>query len=130
MPYDPQWRNTAHLYFDPAVPDKPTIGFDYAGDTGIPVNGLNIVGSGSTFPQTNVTDGDYFLRTDFTPNRLFRKEGNRWLKVGDDNKLEWAAANRVLTTFINNDATTTQSDGSTIPEKTNLSKVVKPKTDN
>ena len=130
VPYDPQWRSTAHLYFDPSVPDKPTVGFDFAGDTGVPVNGLSLVGSGETFPQANVNDGDYFLRTDFVPNRLFQKSGNRWIRVGDDNRQYWTAANRVLTTFINNDNYRIDSDGGTQPEKTNLSKVVKPKTDN
>lgn len=128
--YDPQWRNNAHLYYDPTVPDKPNIGFEFGADTGVPVNGLSIVGSGTSFPTSGVTDGDYFLRTDFNPNRLFQKQGNRWIKIGDDNRLEWAAANRVLTTFINNDNTRLNNNGTTEPEKTNLSKVVKPKTDN
>jgi hypothetical protein len=128
--YDPQWRNNAHLYYDPTVPDKPNIGFEFGADTGTPVNGLSIVGSGTTFPTTGTTDGDYFLRTDFNPNRLFQKQGNRWIKIGDDNRLEWAAANRVLTTFINNDNVRLNSNGTSEPEKTNLSKVVKPKTDN
>jgi hypothetical protein len=128
--YDPQWRNNAHLYYDPTVPDKPNIGFEFGADTGVPVNGLSIVGSGTSFPTTGTTDGDYFLRTDFNPNRLFQKLGNRWIKIGDDNRLEWAAANRVLTTFINNDNIRLNNNGTSEPEKTNLSKVVKPKTDN
>jgi hypothetical protein len=130
VPYDPQWRNTGHLYFDPEVPDKPTIGFDFAGDTGVPVNGVPIAGSGESFPLTGINDGDYFLRTDFSPNRLFQKSGNRWVRVGDDNRREWAAANRVLSTFINNDNYRIDSTGLSEPEKTNLSKVIKPKADN
>lgn len=126
--YDPQSRKTSHLYYDPTVPDKPTIGFDFASQGGAP-NGASIVGSGESFPTTNVDDGDYFLRTDFSPNRLFRKEGSRWLRVNDDNKNTWAAANRLLTTFINNDDFTITTDGEIEAEKTNLSKVVKPKTD-
>lgn len=129
--YDPQWRDNAHLYFDPSVPDKPTIGFDYAGGTAEPPNGLSIVGSGTVFPQPEtVQDGDYFLRTDFEPHRLFKKSGARWIRVGDDNRHAWAAANRLLTTFINNDAQTINTDGSVAPEKTNLSKVILPKNDN
>ena len=130
VPYDPQFRSSAHLSFDPEVPDKPTVGFDFAGETGTPINGLSVVGSGSSFPTTGVSEGDYFLRTDFTPNRLFKKSGSRWIRESDDNRRTWAAANKVLTTFINNDSFTINSDGEVSEEKTNLSKVVKPKTDN
>lgn len=130
VPYDPHYTNKAHLYFDPEVPDKPTVGFDFGGADGTPVNGLSIVGSGNSFPTTGVSDGDYFLRTDFTPHRLFKKSGNRWVRESDDTRSTWAAANRVLSTFINNDTFTINSDGEITEEKTNLSKVVKPKTDN
>jgi len=99
-------------------------------DTGVPVNGVPVAGSGESFPVTGITDGDYFLRTDFSPNRLFQKSGNRWIRVGDDNRREWAAANRVLSTFINNDNYRIDSTGLSELEKTNLSKVIKPKTDN
>jgi hypothetical protein len=123
---DPQYRKSTHLYYDEET-GKPGIGtFGYPG--GAP-NGVSIVGSGTSFPTTGVNDGDYFLRTDFTPHRLFRKSGTRWARVNDDNTQQWAAANRALTTYINNDDFTITSDGETVPEKTNLSKVVKPKTD-
>ena len=72
----------------------------------------------------------YFLRTDFEPHRLFKKQGSRMIKVSDDNKKAWSAANRILTSFINNDSITTNTDGTTQSEKTNLSKAVKPKADN
>jgi len=130
VPFDPQYRNTAHLYFDDSVPDKPAPTLDFAGADGLPINGLSLVGSGDSFPTSGISDGDYFLRTDFTPNRLFKKSGTRWLNVATDERGSWAAANRILTTFINNDNTITESDGTTAPEKVNLSKVVKPRTDN
>lgn len=126
--HDPQYRNSAHLYFDASVPDKPTVGFEYGYPGGVP-NGAEIVGSGTSFPTTSVSDGDYFLRTDFTPHRLFRKSGSRWARISDDNTFNWAAANRALTSYINNDDFTITTDGESTPEKTNLSKVVKPKTD-
>jgi len=99
------------------------------GSEGGAPNGASIVGSGESFPISNINDGDYFLRTDFSPNRLFRKEGTRWVRVSDDNKNSWAAANRLLTTFINNDNFTINTGGESTEEKTNLSKVVKPRTD-
>ena len=94
------------------------------------INGLSLVGSGETFPTSGTTDGDYFLRTDFSPNRLFKKSGTRWLNVGTDGRKAWSAANRILATFINNDNITSESDGTDANEKTNLSKVIKPRTDN
>ena len=130
VPYDPQYRETAHLYYDESVPDKPAVGLDFGGADGLPINGLSIVGSGSTFPTNNVNNGDYFLRTDFSPNRLFKKSGTRWLNVSTDTRGTWAAANKILTTFINNDNITSTTDGQAEPEKVNLSKVVKPRTDN
>ena len=127
VPYDPQYRNMAHLYVDEAVPGKPGVGF--GGDGSLP-NGVSVVGSGETFPTSGTSDGDYFLRTDFSPNRLFVKEGTRWKVVRTDNKNSWSAANRILKGFINNDNLVTNNDGTVVPEKTNLSKVVKPKADN
>ena len=114
-----------HLYVEEST-GKPGVGFN-AGE--VP-NGVSVVGSGPSFPPTGTSDGDYFLRTDFSPNRLFKKDGTRWLNVGSDYDGNWAAANRILETFVNNDNFVTYSDGETAPEKTNLSKAVKPKTDN
>ena len=49
---------------------------------GIAANGYAEFGHGIQFPN-NAIDGDYFLRTDFLPNRLFRFTGTRWVKVED-----------------------------------------------
>ncbi len=130
VPFDPQYRKTGHLYFDETVPDKPAPGITFGGADGQPINGSSIVGSGATFPTSGTSDGDYFLRTDFSPNRLFKKSGTRWLNVGSDMTGSWSAANRILKGFINNDATFTDDDGNVFKEKVNLSKIVKPKTDN
>ena len=128
VPYDPQQRSQAHLYVDPEVPDKPVV--DFASGDGAAPNGASVVGSGSSFPTVGVADGDYYLRTDFSPNRLFKKAGTRWVYVETDQRGVWAAANKILTGFINNDNLVSNTDGLTTTEKTNLSKVVKPKTDN
>ena len=127
VPSDPQMRNTSHLYYDDAT-GKPRIDLQYGDNRSAPPNGATLVGSGATFPVVGIDDGSYFLRTDFTPNRLFRKSGTRWIKISDDNQKTWAAANRALTSFINND-TTFAEDGESRTEKTNLSKVIKPRTD-
>lgn len=128
VPFDEQYRSTAHLYVDEAVPDKPML--EFGGADGQPPNGVSIVGSGETFPTSGVSDGDYFLRTDFVPNRLFQKEKTRWVLVKTDQRGSWAAANKILKGFINNDTIVTNTDGQQTGEKVNLSKVVKPKTDN
>jgi len=126
MPYAPGYFEGGHLYSDPDDPNnKP--GVYFPGD-GSPPNGVDIVGSGSSFPA-DATNNDYFLRTDFSPHRLFKKSGSTWMKVSDDNKQTWAAANKLLTSFVNNNATRTNTDGTTGTEKTNLSKAVKPKAD-
>jgi|TARA_B110000908_G_scaffold172387_1_gene239496 hypothetical protein len=128
VPYSAQYRQTAHLYVDEEVPDKPLVSF--ADSDGQPPNGATIVGSGVSFPANGASEGDFFLRTDFVPNRLFKKEGNRWRLQKTDLRGSWSAANSVLSGFINNSALTTNTDGTTSGERVNLSQVVKPKTDN
>jgi hypothetical protein len=48
---------------------------------GFPSNGYDF-GHGIQFPEMPGKD-DFFLRTDFLPNRLFRFDGIRWIKVED-----------------------------------------------
>lgn len=123
--YDAGYMEGGHLYVDENSPDKP--GLYFPGD-GAPPNGISIVGSGSSMPL-DCNDGDYFLRTDFEPNRLFKKVGSTWKRISDDNKKVWSAANKLLTSFVNNDNITINTDGTTKAEKTNMSKAVKPKAD-
>jgi hypothetical protein len=49
---------------------------------GFPVNGY-VFGTGIQFPL-EAQANDFFLRTDFLPNRLFRYDGIRWIKVEDN----------------------------------------------
>jgi hypothetical protein len=53
----------------------------YLTGDGLPPNGGTIA-AGITFPQTPGV-GDYFLRLDYVPNRLFRFDGRRWAKIED-----------------------------------------------
>ena len=48
---------------------------------GIPPNGASF-SHGIAFPATSET-GEYYLRTDYLPNRLFRYDGIRWVKIED-----------------------------------------------
>ena len=47
----------------------------------LPPNGATVA-AGIAFPVTP-EQGDYFLRLDYIPNRLFRYDGRRWVKVED-----------------------------------------------
>jgi hypothetical protein len=116
---------SAHFYVLHEDLNKPVI--LWAGD-GIPPNQSKPVNNGITFP-INPEIGDYFLRTDYSPNILYRREQHKWVRCEVNWRQSWSPANRVLETFINNDKTTSLQDGSTIPERTNLRKAVKAKPD-
>ena len=116
-----------------AVIDSPAsshYGFYYNGD-GIPPNGY-VAGAGTSFPTSNVNKGDYFLRLDFLPNRLFRFDGVRWLKVEDSVRLTTTntnARNTFKTGFVNNSNTST-INGLTVEQRQSLTDALKPKADN
>ena len=116
-----------------AVIDTPAsshYGFYYNGD-GIPPNGY-VAGAGTSFPTSNVNKGDYFLRLDFLPNRLFRFDGVRWLKVEDSVRLTTTnnnTRNTFKTGFVNNSSTST-INGLTVEQRQSLTNALKPKADN
>jgi hypothetical protein len=116
-----------------AVIDTPAsshYGFYYNGD-GIPPNG-NPAGFGTSFPTSNVDKGDYFLRTDFLPNRLFRFDGVRWIKIEDAVRLTTTntdTRNTFKTQFTNTTGTTT-INGLTIQQRQSLTDALKPQADN
>jgi len=88
-------------------------------------------GMGISFPTASV-DGDYFLRTDYSPKRLFKYDGNRWIKLQDGIRVDLTntdTRNTQKTTFINNPAQS-QIGGETVKEKQSLSKALRPKADN
>lgn len=100
----------------------------FAGD-GDPPNGAALTGSGNAFPLLP-TEGDYFLRTDYEPAVLFKRDATTWVRQELDlRKQDWSMAHRLLETFINNNSTATHDDGTVANEKQPLSKAVKPKTD-
>ena len=114
---------------------------------GIPPNGAPFT-AGIAFPLQPV-EGQYHLRTDYLPKRLFRFNGTRWAKVEDVNRMtmsnmgyedvvDGGSPNNVFldkdvrltqkTTFINNPAVNT-INGKQIKEKQSLSKALRPKAD-
>ena len=76
----------------------------------------------------------FFLRTDYSPNRLFRFDGRRFVKIEDNVRMTMSQNNTrstEKTSFINNSNTTTLEDGSsTTNERVALSKLLKPQADN
>ena len=106
---------------------------DYAGvlsGTGLPPNGAPY-GFGSSFPTAS-DEGDYFLRTDFMPNRLFRYDGSRWVNIAKEARMTLSNTldrQTYKTTFINN-TQTNDIGGETVQERQSLSKALKPKADN
>jgi hypothetical protein len=126
VPFDTPYQDNDHFYWDHEVPGKPGGGLDRQGQNGMPVNGLELLGQGASFPL-NAEDGDFFLRTDFSPRRLFEKSGNRWLHIGTDYRRDWTTANHKLTGMINNADLRVDNDGQSREVRTNLSRVVKPR---
>ena len=104
----------------------------YLTGDGTAPNGLD-VSMGIAFPSHPLS-GDYFLRLDFVPNRLFRYDGKRWVKVEDSvrtNLTPGAGDNKTQrSSFVNNTNTFTDFNGNVIPSRQSLSKALRPKADN
>ena len=112
------------------TPAASHYGFYLDGD-GVAPNG-NPAGFGISFPVSGVDKGDYFLRTDYLPNRLFRYDGNRWVKIEDSVRITTTnndSRANYKTGFVNN---TTEStiNGLTVKQRQALSNALKPKADN
>jgi hypothetical protein len=88
-------------------------------------NGLP-TGAGITFPtQPNL--GDYFLRTDYLPNILYRYDGSLWVRIGTNARATPgpASTETLMGSFINNNQTVTLTDGTSIPQQQPLSSILK-----
>jgi hypothetical protein len=113
-----------------ATPTKKIDGYLVGDGTG--PNGLS-VSMGVAFPY-NPVSGDYFLRLDYVPNRLFRFDGYRWVKVEDSvrtNLTPGADDNQSRNyQYVNNTATFTDLQGNVHPQRQSLSKALRPEADN
>ena len=85
---------------------------------------------GEFFPS-DPKNGDYFLRVDYNPPRLFKRmvseqtnEG-RWQLVEYDNREKWTGVPAILRSHINNDMTITNNSGETIKQRQNIKDLVK-----
>jgi len=118
---------------------KRDIYVGYLTGDGMPPNGAPYT-MGVEFVTPSVT-GQFHLRTDYFPNRLYRWNGKHWITYEDnvrmtltnkptdgmpvDNSL---SRQTQKTSFINNNNTATIA-GQVVPERQALSKVLKPKAD-
>ena len=106
-----------------------TLGY-LTGD-GIAPNGLPVT-PGISFPP-GAQEGDFALRLDYFPNRLFRFNGARWVKYEDDVRTDLTPGiqNETLRSgFVNNTNETPTEDRGNIPQRQALSKLLKPEADN
>jgi hypothetical protein len=87
-------------------------------------------GSGISFPVDSA-NGDYYLRSDFMPKRLFRYDGQRWVKVTDDVRETLSNTDTRKTqlgTFVNN-TNTNEIGGEEVPERQSITKALRAKPD-
>jgi len=106
-----------------------TLGY-LTGD-GIAPNGLPVT-PGISFPP-GAQEGDFALRLDYFPNRLFRYNGARWIKYEDNVRTDLTpgADNQTLrSSFVNNTNTTATADRGEIPQRQGLNDILKPQADN
>jgi hypothetical protein len=109
--------------------DGYTLGY-LTGD-GIAPNGLPVT-PGVNFPSNPVA-GDYALRLDYFPNRLFRYNGTAWVKIEEKVRTDLDYATNAQTqraSFVNNTATVQTNDRGEIPSRQSLSEILKPRADN
>ena len=114
---------------DVLAPSKPIYG--YLSGAAVAPNNL-AMGVGIQFP-VNAISGDYFLRTDYVPNRVFQYDGKRWNTVNDVQRtsLTQGATNQTqLGTFVNASGTFTGDNGQQIPVRQSLSTALTPNADN
>ena len=131
---DDMTSDTGHINVDKVYQTPKANGYleGYLTGDAIPANGETYTAA-TTFPS-NPVEGMFVLRTDYSPNRLFRFDGRRFVKIEDNVRqtmTQTNTRNTQKTSFINNTNTTTLADGSsTTPEKVALSKLLKPQADN
>jgi hypothetical protein len=109
--------------------DGYTMGY-LTGD-GLAPNGFPVT-PGVAFPANPVV-GDYALRLDYKPNRLFRYNGRLWVRIEDKVRtdLNNGPTNQTLRSgFVNNTYTTNTTDMGAIPQRQSLSQALKPRADN
>jgi len=115
----------------PQTPRANGYTLGYLTGDGIAPNGLPVT-PGISFPP-GAQEGDFALRLDYFPNRLFRFNGARWVKYEDDvrtNLIPGSQNQTLRSGFVNNTNETATEDRGDIPQRQALSKLLKPEADN
>lgn len=137
--FDPKFFESANLYIYLNEKGYPIIGSNYFSGDGAPPNLSTdnaqnlvpagpLVGAGISFPP-GMQDGQYYLRIDYFPERLFQKQGSCYKLIEVNVLKAWTSYNRILDQFIDSVGDTVLSDGTIVPEKQALSQVVRQKVD-
>ena len=112
-------------------------------DDALPANGARFT-AGIAFPASP-QEGQFALRTDYMPQRLFRYSGTRWIKIEDNVRMtmnnlgesDVGTGDRFVgkdvrqtqkADFVNNTKTAT-INGKTVKERQSLSKALRPEAD-
>lgn len=88
-------------------------------------------GAGISFPVSPAT-GDYFLRIDYLPQKLFRFDGRRWVEISRNVRTDLGLGfedQSQLSTFINDVDRTRVAPQGTVPTRQSLSKALRVKPD-
>lgn len=137
--FDPKFFESANLYIYLDESGYPVVGSNYFSGDGAPPNlSTNnaqnlvpsgpLVGAGVSFPP-GMQDGQYYLRIDYSPERLFQKQGNCYKLIEVNVLKSWTAYNTVLDGFLDGVADTVLPDGTVVSEKQPLSSILKQKVD-
>jgi hypothetical protein len=103
----------------------------YLTGNGVAPNGLPVT-PGVNFPAV-AYEGDYCLRLDYFPNRLFRYNGRAWIKIEESvrtNLTNGSSNNTLRSGFVNNTYTVSTTDQGNIPSRQSLDQILKPLADN
>jgi hypothetical protein len=88
-------------------------------------------GSGDTFPAVPVI-GEYFLRTDYMPQRMFRWDGKVWREISRNVRTRLGIhtdSATQLASFVNESGRTNDATGGTVPTRQSLSTALRIKPD-
>lgn len=101
----------------------------YLTGDGVPPNGLPVQPA-TSFP-TSAAQGTYVLRTDYRPNRLYVRLGQRWQLVEQSVRtgITPGTGSTQRDEFINNNSAFVNSTGATEPSRQTLSQLLGPESD-
>lgn len=117
--------------FDPSnsTPTGGELTLGYLDGDGLAPNGWSVI-PGTAFPVAP-EEGQYVLRLDYKPNRLFRYDGTTWIKVEDSVRTDiYMNGETQRAEFFNNEDTVSTTDRGDVPSRQSLSDLLKPDADN